>query len=410
MAHHTNPKPQTLSAGTQLLRALATTMHLPPLPHARLHRARYLHTRRIDVPPLAQAAAHAAAEAAAIADNNAKATAIFISGATGPCAAAINGLYSPTQERGLDGRIVYGKIGNASMCIEHLGGLWQVKPVSQMGKDTCAASLNGGCALEACTSHLWYESDGRKLCVQLGLMMVTGVEADLEVSAPLHRRTTQTPSPKPQTPHSQPPTPNPASHYYFAPFFPLLTCMTLTPSPLRRLLHMLLRMLLLKHALLLTTTQKLPPSLSAAFQVPTLQPSMDCTHLRKREGWTGALFTARSAMPQCASNTSEACGKSNPYHKWARTISTPLSVVDVLWRLAPHDYGGRVVVKRPQYTVTALARVSITQHTTVEVFLPVAFTMTAVQQARFYNGLTIGIKLAAGSVTQITCVCARECI
>jgi len=68
------------------------------------------------------------------------------------------------------------------------------------------------------------------------------------------------------------------------------------------------------------------------------------------------------------------------------------------------------VVKRPQYTVTALARVSITQHTTVEVFLPVAFTMTAVQQAHLYNGLTIGIKLAAGSVTQITCVCARECI
>ena len=169
-------------------------------------------------------------------------------------------------------------------------------------------------------------------------------------------------------------------------------------------------MLLLKRLLLPTTTQKLPPSSSAAPQALALQPSTDCTHLRKREGWTGALFTARSAMPQCASNTSEACGKSNPYHKWARTISTPLSVVDVHWRLAPYDYGGRVVVKRPQYTVTALARVSITQHTTVEVFLPVAFTMTAVQQAHLYNGLTIGIKLAAGSVTQITCVCARECI
>ena len=45
-----------------------------------------------------------------------------------------------------------------------------------------------------------------------------------------------------------------------------------------------------------------------------------------------------------------------------------------------------------------------------EAFLLVVFTMAAVQQARLFNALTIGIKFAAGSVAQITCVCACECI
>jgi hypothetical protein len=37
-------------------------------------------------------------------------------------------------------------------------------------------------------------------------------------------------------------------------------------------------------------------------------------------------------------------------------------------------------------------------------FLPVVFTMAAVQQARLFNALTIGIKFAAGSAVLITCV------
>ena len=52
-------------------------------------------------------AAIAADEARAIADDNSKATDVFISGATGPNAARINGHYVPTQETGLDGRILY---------------------------------------------------------------------------------------------------------------------------------------------------------------------------------------------------------------------------------------------------------------------------------------------------------------
>ena len=129
-----------------------------------------------------QAAAHAAAEAASVAYGNSKATAIFICGATGPAAAIINGPYSPTQERGLDGRILYCKSGNASICIEHHGGAWQVKPMSFKGKDECCASVAGACALEACTSRVWRVGDGKALHNQPSVTMVTGADAEQAVS------------------------------------------------------------------------------------------------------------------------------------------------------------------------------------------------------------------------------------
>ena len=139
-----------------------------------------------------QAAAHAAAEAASVANGNSKATAIFISGATGPAAAIINGPYSPTQERGLDGRILYCKSGNASICIEHHGGAWQVKPVSFKGKDECCASVPGACALEACTSRVWRVGDGKALHNQPSVTMVTGADAEQAVCGnflwPLHSK------------------------------------------------------------------------------------------------------------------------------------------------------------------------------------------------------------------------------
>ena len=88
---------------------------------------------------------------------------MFISGATGANASFINGFYEPTQEKGLDGRVLYTKRGNASMWIEHNIGQWQVKNVSFKGKDGCWAKVAGGCGLEACTSRAWilWDDDGK---------------------------------------------------------------------------------------------------------------------------------------------------------------------------------------------------------------------------------------------------------
>ena len=109
----------------------------------------------------AQGAEHAAAEARAVAHDNARAEPLFISGATGVYAAYINGVLEPTEEKGLDGRVLYRKRGDGSMCMEHRGGMWQVKPVSYKGKDICWAYVAGGCAAEACTSRPWTVYDGK---------------------------------------------------------------------------------------------------------------------------------------------------------------------------------------------------------------------------------------------------------
>ena len=86
---------------------------------------------------------------------------MFISGATGVNAAAINGFFEPTQEKGPDGRALYAKRGDASVCIEHYGGYWQVKAVSSKGTGVCTAIVAGGCGLEACTSRVWKVWDGK---------------------------------------------------------------------------------------------------------------------------------------------------------------------------------------------------------------------------------------------------------
>ena len=85
---------------------------------------------------------------------------MFFSGATGDNAAFINGFFEPTQEKGLDGRVLYAKRGDASMCIEHRTGDWEVKTVSNKGKGYCWAHVAGGCGLEACTSRVWRLDDG----------------------------------------------------------------------------------------------------------------------------------------------------------------------------------------------------------------------------------------------------------
>ena len=148
----------------------------------------------------AQGAEHAAAVARAVADDNARAAGLVISGATGTWAEGINGFFAATQEKGSDGRVVYGKCGDASMCIEHRAGQWEVKPVSDKGSDKCSAFVTGGCALEACTSRVWRVYDGNAFgddVVQASVKIATGADAEREVSGCCMRPQQRTTTPAP---------------------------------------------------------------------------------------------------------------------------------------------------------------------------------------------------------------------
>ena len=101
---------------------------------------------------------------------------MFISGATGGNAAYINGFFEPTQEKGPDGRVLYVKRGDASQCIEHHGGKWQVKSVSGKCTDGCTAYVAGGCGLEACTSRVWKVGDGKAWNDAPGVKLVAEAE------------------------------------------------------------------------------------------------------------------------------------------------------------------------------------------------------------------------------------------
>ena len=132
-----------------------------------------------------------------MADDNARAVPVFISGATGRNAANINGFFEPTEEKGLDGRVLYRKRGDALMWMEHFQGQWQIKSVSVKGEDWCVASIEGGCAPEACTSRDWMITfDDETLVDAPGLEMVTGAEAQLKVGCCcLHARDVSPSSP-----------------------------------------------------------------------------------------------------------------------------------------------------------------------------------------------------------------------
>jgi len=192
---------------------------------------------------------------------------VFISGATGPNAAAINGYFAPTQEKGSDGRFVLSKSGDASMCIEHFGGKWQLKPVSSKGTAACTAYVAGDCALQDCTSRVWKVDDGipeNPLVDQASVKMATGSEAEQKVCGGC-TRAHQHHAPAPH-PHAR-----------------ILPCDAL------RFLHRVLNMLQLRHLLPLTTTRVLPPCSSAAPQAPMLPQSTVISLLRRRRVWTAVL-------------------------------------------------------------------------------------------------------------------------
>ena len=106
---------------------------------------------------------------------------MFLSGAQGVNASRVNGLWRATAER-LQGRVVYVKVGDDSLCIEHFGGLWQIKFVSDKGKYASSAEVPGGCALEACTSRVWDVWDGTAFVPQPSVKMLFGADAEREVS------------------------------------------------------------------------------------------------------------------------------------------------------------------------------------------------------------------------------------
>ncbi len=126
-----------------------------------------------------------ATEARAVAEGNARAGPVFISGAAGPNSARIckiNGFYSVTEEKSADGRVVLSKRGDASMCIEHCAGQWLVKDVPSKGTPAGMAFVQGGCALEDCTSRVWRMFNGKEWEDQPSVKMVTGSEAERQVS------------------------------------------------------------------------------------------------------------------------------------------------------------------------------------------------------------------------------------
>lgn len=134
--------------------------------------------------------AHAPETSAAITDANSQATDIFTRGATGNNAQLINGHYKPTQERALDGHVIYHKhdggdsIGEPVRIehVSHIQGVWQLKRLGQLGTDECCAGVQGGCALEACTSLVWKVAASREWHEQTSLKMLTGGEAKRAVS------------------------------------------------------------------------------------------------------------------------------------------------------------------------------------------------------------------------------------
>ncbi len=105
---------------------------------------------------------------------------MFISGATGGKADVINGFYEATEEKGLDGRVVYRKRGDGSVCIEHFSGQWAVKYVSWKGKDSAHAYVIGLCAFEACASRVWRVVDGKER-FEPSVKMLMGPEAVVQV-------------------------------------------------------------------------------------------------------------------------------------------------------------------------------------------------------------------------------------
>ena len=112
---------------------------------------------------------------------NSFATHVFVSGLD----SEIDGLFSPTQDRGQDGCMLYRKSGESGpevLCIEHYEGQWQVKAETSRGSGVCVAYVRGCCALEDCRLRMWKVVDGDERVDRPSVMLVTGQEARSKAS------------------------------------------------------------------------------------------------------------------------------------------------------------------------------------------------------------------------------------
>jgi hypothetical protein len=107
---------------------------------------------------------------------------VFITGATGVNAAAVNGPFDRTNEK-CGSYLLYNRRGDASTCVEHFQGKWQVKAVSTKGKDSCLAYIASNSDLESCISLRWSIHDGKVWSEAPAIKMTMGAEARRQVSS-----------------------------------------------------------------------------------------------------------------------------------------------------------------------------------------------------------------------------------
>ena len=129
---------------------------------------------------IVQAAEHTAAAARAVAEDNARAAPVLISGATGCYANTMNGLFAPSKERNSSGRVVYRKCCDACICIEHIDGQWQIKPDRDLGRSALQGCVVGGCALESCLNRVWCVGVGGNVRWQDQPTVKIAIGADVE--------------------------------------------------------------------------------------------------------------------------------------------------------------------------------------------------------------------------------------
>jgi large subunit ribosomal protein L40e len=165
-----------------------------------LEDSRILATYNIERESTLQLMPHLSAEAkaadAAILKENSEATDIFFTG-FGGFNFVINGLYSPTQETGQDGRMLYRKSGDFEMdeefYIDHFEGEWRITNNVGWEDDMRFAYVEGGCALENCCLRTWKAFDSDGFVDEPSVRMVAGEAAksqasDRSVLAPEHTR------------------------------------------------------------------------------------------------------------------------------------------------------------------------------------------------------------------------------
>ncbi len=131
----------------------------------------------------AQGREYAAGVARGIAEDNERAGPVFVSGATGALCSVVNGYYEPTEEKGVDGRVMYRKVGDGGVWIEHVEGHWGIKYASVKGETDNEAFIVGCCALETCASRVWKVLDHSAdiFFEQPSVKIVTGAEAEQQV-------------------------------------------------------------------------------------------------------------------------------------------------------------------------------------------------------------------------------------